>query len=399
MLKKTLFINGIEKRVVVDPEAALASVLRNQMFLTGTKVGCGKGECGACTVILDGKVVKSCMTKMKTVPDDAQITTIEGVGTKERLHPLQQAWLIHGAAQCGFCTPGFIVSAKALLDENVNPTREEVKSWFLKNGNICRCNGSEPAVDAVIDAARLLRRETTLEELKVRLKGGTKGQEVSLTDPSAVAKVTGTLDFGADLGLMLPEGTLHIKLVKAQTSQGNILSIDTSEAEKMPGVYKVITHKDVPGTNRISGSASSSKGEGRERPLLNDKKVMGPDAAIAMVLAYTPAIAEEAAKKVKVDLGEIPVSMSSTSTEKEYLPVEPDVGFAYLNEKGKLMIHSRSVDLQPHALAEAIGIPAEKLAIVKNPASCTSGYKFTPDMEGLLGIAALVTKQPVYLEL
>jgi aldehyde oxidoreductase len=401
MLKKTLFINGIEKRVVVDPEAALASVLRNQMFLTGTKVGCGKGECGACTVILDGKVVKSCITKMKTVPDDAQIITIEGIGTKESLHPLQLAWLIHGAAQCGFCTPGFIVSAKALLNENVNPTREEVKSWFVKNANICRCNGYEPAVDAVMDAARLLRGEAAKEELWVKLKEETKRPEASLTDPSAIAKVTGTLDFGADLGLMLPEGTLHIKLVKAQASQGNIISIDTSEAEKIPGVYKVITYRDVPGTNRISGSAfSSGKGDGRERAILTDKKIMEPDAAVAMVIAYTPVIAEEAAKKVKVDLGEIPASISTTApTDKECLLVEPDVGFAYLNEKGKLMIHSRSVGLQLHELAEAIGIPAEKLAIVKNPASCTSEYKFTPAMEGLLGIAALVTKQPVYLEL
>ena len=84
------------------------------MLLTGTKVGCGKGECGACSVILDGKVVRSCITKMKRVPDEAEIITIEGVGDQNHLHPLQLAWMIHGAAQCGFCTPGFIVSAKAI---------------------------------------------------------------------------------------------------------------------------------------------------------------------------------------------------------------------------------------------------------------------------------------------
>ena len=138
MLKKTLFINGVERRVVVDPEAALASVLRNQMFLTGTKVGCGKGECGACTVILNDKAVRSCSVKMKEVQDDTRIITIEGVGSGESLHPLQLAWIIHGTAQCGFCTPGFIVSAKALLDHNPDPTRDEVADWFQQNKNVCR---------------------------------------------------------------------------------------------------------------------------------------------------------------------------------------------------------------------------------------------------------------------
>ena len=154
MLKKTLFINEIEKRVVVDPEVSLASVLRNQMFLTGTKVGCGKGECGACTVIMDGKAVRSCTVKMKEVPEDARIITIEGVGTAESLHPLQLAWIIQGTAQCGFCTPGFIVSAKALLDQNADPTKEEIRDWFRNNRNVCRCSGDEPAAEAVMDAAR-----------------------------------------------------------------------------------------------------------------------------------------------------------------------------------------------------------------------------------------------------
>ena len=394
MLKKTLFINGVEKRVVVDPEVTLARVLRNQMFLTGTKVGCGKGECGACTVILDGKAVSSCTIKMKSVPDDAKIITIEGVGTKENLHPLQFAWIIHEAAHCGFCAPGFIVSAKALLDQNVNPTREEVKDWFQQNKNVCRCKGYETPVDAVMDAARLMRGEVTKEELWTKLKDGTSMLGSGQPDPSAVAKVIGTLEFGADLGLKLPEGTLHIKLLQAQVSHANIVSIDTSEAEKMPGVYKVITCKDVPGTNRISGL---TKGDGKERPILNDKKIFQFGDAIAMVLAYTLSAAEEAAKKVKVQIEELPMN-APAAIEEEHLPLEPDVGFAYLNEKGKLIIHSKSIDLHRNALAESIGVPLEKLAIVQNPAEGTSGNKFSPILEGLLGVAALVTKKPVYLE-
>src|SRR5690348_3234676 len=127
LIKKNLVINGLPQQIVVDGEVTLASVLRGQLHLTGTKVGCGKAQCGACSVIIDGKVIRTCVTKIKRVAEGAQITTIEGVGTEKHLHPLQLAWMIHGAAQCGFCSPGFIVSAKQLLEENASPTREDVR--------------------------------------------------------------------------------------------------------------------------------------------------------------------------------------------------------------------------------------------------------------------------------
>ncbi|AOT71462.1 molybdopterin-dependent aldehyde oxidoreductase [Geosporobacter ferrireducens] len=446
MLKKTVIINGIKRMVVVDPEATLAQLLRKQMCLTGTKVGCGKGECGTCSVIMDGKVVRSCIVKMKRVPDEAEIITIEGVGTEENLHPLQLAWMVHGGAQCGFCTPGFIVSAKALLDQNVNPTREDVRNWFQKNRNLCRCTGYKPLVDAVMDAARLMRGEVTKEDLWFQLKEGASMLGSSMVRPSAMAKVTGTWDFGADLGLKLPENTLHIKLVQATVSHANILSIDTSEAEKMPGVFKVIIHKDVPGTNRINGLAfPQNKGDGKERPILNDKKVFQFGDAIAMVLADTPHQAEEAAKKVKVELEVLPAYMSAPAAMAEdaieihpgtpnvyfetqmvkgedtkplmeslpyvieddfyvgrqpHLVLEPDVGFAYMDEEGKLIVHSKSIAMHFHHLmtAEGIGIDPDKYVIVQNPTGATFGYKFSPTNEALLGVAALVTKRPVFLE-
>ncbi|WP_051280160.1 2Fe-2S iron-sulfur cluster-binding protein [Anaerovorax odorimutans] len=395
MLKKTLFINGVEKRVVVDPETTLASVLRNQMFLTGTKVGCGKGECGACTVILDGNIVKSCIVKMKDVEDDSQIITIEGIGTSKKLHPLQLSWIINETAQCGFCTSGFIVSAKALLDQNINPTRDEVRDWFKENNNVCRCTGYEPAVNAVMDAAKLIRGEVSKEELWLKLKEGTSIFDLSLLDSADIAKVTGTYKYDADLGLNLPQGTLHIKLVQAQVPKGNIVSIDTSEAEKMPGVYKVITYKDIPGTNRII----LKKGEEKEVPIINDKKIFKEGDPIAMVLAFKPKLAEEAAKCVKVKIEELSEYSEPKAKDEELLPFEPNVGFAYLNERGKLIIQTRNKDLHLSSLAEGIGVPLEKLAIVQNNRESSIGYEFSPIKEGLLGIAALVTKKPVYLEL
>ena len=235
MLKKYLNINGVKKTIIADPETSLADALRKQAFLTGTKVGCRKGECGACSVILNGKVVRSCITKMKRVPDESEIITIEGVGDQKHLHPLQLAWMVHGAAQCGFCTPGFIVSAKVLLEHNSNPTREDVRAWFQKHRNVCRCTGYKPLVDAVMEAAKLMRGEVTKEELWYKLPKGGSLLGSDAIRPSALAKVTGNWDFGADLGLKMPEGTLHIKLVQATVSHANILSIDTSEAEKMEG--------------------------------------------------------------------------------------------------------------------------------------------------------------------
>jgi aldehyde oxidoreductase len=447
LINKTLIINGVKKNIKADPQETLANVLRKQLLLTGTKLGCGGlGECGACTVIWDGMPVRSCLYSMERIPDGAQIITIEGVGTKDKLHPLQLAWMVHGSAQCGFCTPGFIVSAKALLDHNPDPTREDVRNWFQKNRNLCRCTGYKPLVDAVMDAARLIRGEIQTEDLWVKLKDGESMLGSKIARPSAEAKVTGTWDYGADLQIKeLPKNTLHIKLVQAAVSHANILSIDTKEAEKMPGVFKVLTYKDVPGTNRINGLAfPQNKGDGKERPILNDTKVFQFGDTIAMVLADTPYQAEQAAAKVKVELEELPAYMSAPESMAEdaieihpgtpnvyfetktvkgdevdplfeklpyvieddfyvgrqpHLPLEPDVGYAYLDENQNLIIHSKSIGIHLHALmvAEGIGVPLEKLFIVQENCGGTFGYKFSPTMEGLLGVAALVTKRPVFL--
>ncbi|MDA8441935.1 MAG: molybdopterin-dependent oxidoreductase [Peptococcaceae bacterium] len=447
MLKKILKINGVTQTLLVDPEVTLANVLRGQLHMTGTKIGCGKAQCGACSVIMDGKVIRSCVTKLSRIPDEASITTIEGVGTQADLHPLQLAWMVHGGAQCGFCSPGFIVSAKGLLDQNLNPSRDDVRDWFQKNRNACRCTGYKPLVDAVMDAARLMRGEISKEDLWYKLPEDGKIWGGKIARPSALAKVTGTWDFGADLGVKLPCGTLHLKLVQATVSHANILSIDTSEAEKMPGVYKVITHKDVKGKNRITGLITfpTNKGDGWDRPILCDTKVYQFGDAIAMVAADTPEHAEEAAAKVKVELEVLPAYMSAPAAmaddaieihpgtpniyfeaklvkgeatqpllakadvvvqdnffvgRQPHLPMEPDVGFAYFDASDRLIIHSKSIGIHLHQamIAPGIGVDSDKLLIVQNNAGGTFGYKFSPTIEALLGVAAVATGKPVYLE-
>ena len=135
--KMTLNINGVERMFICDPANDKLSDVLRRIGLTGVKIGCGTGVCGSCSVILNGKVIRSCTKKIGTIEEYSTVTTIEGIGTPQHLHPLQVAWMHYGAVQCGFCVPGFIVSAYGLLQENNNPTREEVRDWFQKHRNVC----------------------------------------------------------------------------------------------------------------------------------------------------------------------------------------------------------------------------------------------------------------------
>ncbi|MCD6567995.1 MAG: (2Fe-2S)-binding protein [Dehalococcoidia bacterium] len=145
-----LTVNGTLHEISVEPQVTLNEVLREQLDLTGTKLSCGAGECGACTVLIDGKPELSCCTLAMTA-NGKDILTIEGLARDGELHPLQKAFVECGAIQCGFCTPGMLLTSKALLDENPDPTREEVKSYL--SGNLCRCTGYVKIVDAVLAAA------------------------------------------------------------------------------------------------------------------------------------------------------------------------------------------------------------------------------------------------------
>ena len=149
-------VNGDRIEFLDAPGLTLLDALRGPLDLTGTKEGCGSGDCGACTVVLDGEMVCSCLV-FAAEAEGRAIATIEGVAEGTHLHPVQRQFLEHGALQCGFCTPGFIVAAKALLDRNPDPSETEVRYWLA--GNLCRCTGYDKIVRAVIDAAAELRQE------------------------------------------------------------------------------------------------------------------------------------------------------------------------------------------------------------------------------------------------
>jgi carbon-monoxide dehydrogenase small subunit len=143
-------INGQAMEFLCEPRQSLLEVLREELLLTGAKEGCNNGNCGACNVILNGVLVNSCLV-LAVEAQGATLTTVEGLASVEKLHPLQQKFLEHAALQCGICTPGFLVSAKALLDKNPDPTEHDVRLWLA--GNLCRCTGYDKIVRAVLDAA------------------------------------------------------------------------------------------------------------------------------------------------------------------------------------------------------------------------------------------------------
>jgi aldehyde oxidoreductase len=446
MKRITLNINGVDRPLIVDPEKKLADVLRENLLLTGCKVCCDTGQCGTCTVLIDGKPIKACMVPAGKYQKGEKILTIEGIGTADNLHPLQVAWMAHGGAQCGVCTPGFLMSAKALLDKNQNPTREEVRTWFNRNRNACRCTGYKPLTDAVIDAAAIMRGEKKKEDImpKAPETGSILGSRYHR--PSALAKVTGTWDFGADVTMHMPPDTLHLALVQAQVSHANILGIDSTEAEAMPGVAKIITWKDIKGKNAITGLITfpTNKGDGWDRPILCREKIFQFGDAIAIVCADTVEHARAAADKVKVDLEVLPAYMDGWSAQapdameihpgvpnvyyeqgvikgedtapimaaapyvveaetycsrQPHLHLEPDCGCAYIDDDGILTIQSKSIGLHLHhaMIAPGLGVEPAKLRLVQNATGGTFGYKFSPTMEALLGAACLATQRPVSL--
>jgi carbon-monoxide dehydrogenase small subunit len=150
----TTTINGEPTEFLCEPQQTLLDVLRDNLNLTGSKEGCSSGDCGACSVIVDGRLVCSCLV-LGVEAEGKKVQTIESLATGDKLHPLQQKFLEHAALQCGFCTPGFLVAAKALLDQNANPSETEIRYWLA--GNLCRCTGYDKIVRAVQDAAAEIR--------------------------------------------------------------------------------------------------------------------------------------------------------------------------------------------------------------------------------------------------
>ena len=232
-------VNGQAVSLPPMPGEMLSTLLRERLNLTGTKIGCNEAECGACTVILDGEPVLSC-TYPAVKAHGKQVSTIEGLAQAShdstKLHPLQEAFVKHGAVQCGFCIPGIALRAKHLLDRNPGPSREEIARAI--DGHLCRCTGYTQIVEAVELMARAWRGGALPEP------AGDGGVGKPLARYGALGQALGERPYVADLHR---EGLLHGALVLSAHARARVVRIDTSKAAALPGVRAVITAADVPG--------------------------------------------------------------------------------------------------------------------------------------------------------
>lgn len=297
------WVNGEFRQLEVSGNAMLLDVLRDELRLTGTKKGCGHNACGSCTVIVGGETVRSCVYPARRA-DGKQVETIEGLAASGQLHPLQQAFIDSGAVQCGFCTPGMIMGAKALLDQNPQPSREEIIDALA--GNLCRCTGYAKIIEAVEAAAGVGKPRERRPRLSTEVVGH------GMPRPDARAKVTGEAVFTADLYF---ENMLHAKVLRSENPHARLLKVDTQRAKALPGVAAVVTAEDVPG----------AKNHGLARqdwPVLAYDKVRYVGDAIAVVAAESEEIAQEALKLIEVAYEPLPVV---SSAEEALAPDAPEV--------------------------------------------------------------------------
>ncbi|VAV84879.1 Xanthine dehydrogenase, molybdenum binding subunit [hydrothermal vent metagenome] len=228
-----LIVNEKEYHVVAEPHDTLAKVLREKIQLTGTKLGCEQASCGACTVFVNGKAVQSCITPVMRVAGST-ITTIEGVADQNKLHKLQEKFVEKGAIQCGYCTPGMIITTLAFLEENQNPTTSDIKEAL--SGNLCRCTGYKKIIEAV---------EAYVSDEQSSINENDKYKMVGHARPTieAIKKVQGTADYADDFKI---KNALHCKFVRSTHAHAKIISINTRKAEALAGVKAVITGKELP---------------------------------------------------------------------------------------------------------------------------------------------------------
>jgi aldehyde oxidoreductase len=428
MKEATITINGVPRQITVKPDQVLLDLLREDLGLTGTKQSCDrKGQCGACTVIVNGKAVRSCLTKVADL-EGAEVITVEGLGTPENPHLIQEAYVLSGAVQCGYCTPGMIMATKALLDANPDPGDEEIKKALSRN--LCRCTGYVKIIDAVKLAGRFLRGEITPQEVRPDPRGPVVG--VSHPRPSSMLKACGLAKFTADIKLRDP---LEVAAVRSTEHHARIKSIDTSKAEKMPGVVGIMTAKDIRGDNRIKIIYP-------DQPLLCADKVQCLGDPIAVVAAQTREQALSAAEEVRIDYDPLPflktpeeamaegavqihaqwpnlcfvqpqikgdadkalaeafaVVEGEFSTQMNHqAPLEPEAGIAYLEGKGQeaqLIVIGRSIDIHQHMtnLQDALGW--ENICYKEAYSGGQFGQKAAMTSEGIAAAAALHFKRPI----
>ncbi len=412
-----------------DPATPLLEVLRNELGLTGTKQGCDhEGECGACTVLLDGKPVNSCLTPLSNAAG-RKVLTIEGLGAPGHLHPLQAAFVEIGAVQCGFCTPGMLMSAKALLDREPKPSRLQIIDAL--EGNLCRCTGYARILKAVELAGSRLRGETLEKPIHSPdpLPIGGSTQRADSAD-----KVTGQTRFVED---MVMPGMLHVKVLRSPFHHARLRGLDVAKAAQLPGVRRVLTWMDVPGVN---GFPDYSSEEPVLTPVGDTLRMRG--APIALVVAESVTQAQAALEAVELELDPLPytfemdqalrpdafpiagidnllssyeikhgdleaafatsdqvleATFETAYLEHSYLERESLLG--YVDEAGRITIVGGNH--QPHNqqrfIAGTLGLPLDRIRVINPPTGGSFGGKQDPWPFTALGLVVYHLHQPARL--
>ena len=434
-------INGKTFNLMVDDHEMLSSVIREKAGLTGTKIGCEQGSCGACTVMVNKEPVLSCITPALRF-DGAEITTIEGVSTNGELHLLQKKFVEKGAIQCGFCTPGMVITALDFVNKNPNPSIHEIKDAL--SGNVCRCTGYKKIIEAVAEYA------TEVQSLKLKVKSSetinikplTIKGTVGVPRPyiEAAKKVQGIADYADDIKF---KGELHVKFARSLHAHARILSIDTSEAMAVEGVRYIATGKELPVTFGVL-------------PLSQDEEAIAIDKTryvgeiVAAVAADSEEIAAYACKLIKVkykllkafltiddsfnDIGtaekihstskfknnihkkaelrfgdqqqglleaEVVLKMDFEMVGINHGFTEPHASTAFWDENGLTMISSTQVShYLHHALARTMEVPLSRVRVIKPHVGGGFGGKGDPFAhEIIVAHIARKTGKPVKVRL
>jgi nicotinate dehydrogenase large molybdopterin subunit len=430
-LQFTATINGRKVSRNGKPHQRLLDFIRDDLNLTGNKEGCGAGECGTCSVFVDGVLMKSCLMPLAKAQGKT-IETVEALAKTGELSVLQKAFHKAGASQCGYCIPGMVMAATAALRANPFADREEIKERL--GGNICRCTGYQKIFDAV-EMARDVQNgslpATALFEDEAE-EGDFIGKNIRRID--APSKVSGRLKYAAD---MIMPGLLHVQVLRSPHAHARILSIDTSAAEAMDGVEAVITSADVPGEDGFGVFVN-------DQPVMARGKVRYVGEAVAAVAAEDPLIARRALGAIKVVYETLPAVFDPDEAMRPGAPVlhdyapdnvtkhipirvgdvengfaesdlvveeiystqpiehaylEPEAGLAYVDHDGVVTIVSpdQNVTHHRHMLARIIAKPISKVRFIMSPVGGGFGGKEDMIYQGMLALLAMKTQRPVRL--
>jgi 4-hydroxybenzoyl-CoA reductase alpha subunit len=430
----SITVNGRPCEVAVRPGTTLLDVLRDELRLTGTKRGCELGDCGACTVLLDGKAVNSCLT-LALEADGRRVTTVEGIANSPDLHPVQRAFVETGAIQCGFCTPGMVVRAAAFLAEHPQPTAQQIKAAFT--GNLCRCTGYAKIIEAVQSAALHLQGkrheqpEFTVQKSAVDL--AVVGRP--LAKPDAPAKATGRAVYTDDI--TLPR-MIYGKLLLSPVPHARIKSIDVSKAAALPGVHGVMTGADVPDVTYGTSPARY------DETVLAKDKVRYVGDVVAAVAAVDEETCYRALDLIDVEYEELPAVFDALEAmrdgaprlfddkydnnintrvdhhfgdiergfaEADYVreatfvgnrvyqnPIEPHCAIAEWDHEGKVTLYTSTqvVHYVHHQLSRVLGLPLGKIRVIMHNTGGGFGAKAaTNPLEVVSILLAKQTGRPV----